>query len=102
MKAAHNGVPSFSTLDGWWTEGHFEGITGWSIGSREPGPAGSDSARQQDADELYQKLRHVIAPLFYRNRKRWLDVMRNSIAMNASYFNTHRMVQQYVTNAYLT
>jgi len=98
MKAAHNGVPSFSILDGWWIEGHLEGITGWSIGSQEP----EDSAANwQDAEDLYHKLQDVIVPMFYHDRNRWIEVMRHAIAVNASYFNTHRMVQQYVTNAYL-
>jgi len=95
MKAAHNGVPSFSTLDGWWVEGHIEGLTGWSIGeSATADPKG-------DAEALLDKLEEVIMPTFYGNREQWLDVMRHTIALNASYFNTHRMVQQYVTNAYL-
>ena len=101
MKAAHNGVPSFSTLDGWWIEGHIEGVTGWSIG---PGPQdlhGQDAATEQDARELYHKLRTVIAPMFYRDRDRWIDIMRQAIAFNASFFNTHRMVQQYAANAYV-
>ena len=99
MKAAHNGVPSFSILDGWWIEGHLEGITGWAIGSQEP----EDSAalNWQDAEDLYHKLQDVIVPMFYYDRDRWIEVMRHAIALNASYFNTHRMVQQYVTNAYL-
>lgn len=101
MKAAHNGVPSFSTLDGWWIEGHLEGLTGWSIGSREAEPTATDAVSLQDADDLYRKLRNVIVPMFYRHRDGWVEVMRHSIALNASYFNTHRMVQQYVTNAYL-
>lgn len=95
MKAAHNGVPSFSTPDGWWIEGQIEGLTGWSIGSDAP------ATDEEDADDLYGKLKDVVIPLFYGNRDKWIDVMRHSIALNASYFNTHRMVQQYVTNAYL-
>lgn len=95
MKAAHNGVPSFSTPDGWWIEGQIEGITGWSIGSE------AQATDEQDADDLYRKLKDVIIPLFSRNREKWIDIMRHSIALNASFFNTHRMVQQYVTNAYL-
>ena len=96
MKAAHNGVPSFSTLDGWWIEGHIEGVTGWSFGeSAEATPSG-------DAEALLWKLEKVILPKFYRDRDGWIDVMRHAIALNASYFNTHRMVQQYVTNAYLS
>ena len=102
MKAAHNGVPSLSTLDGWWIEGCLEGLTGWAIGAREAGAADADSVNRRDAEDLYQKLENVIAPLFYQQRQRWLDVMRQAIALNASYFNTHRMVQQYVTNAYLS
>ncbi|MBF8261907.1 MAG: glgP [candidate division NC10 bacterium] len=101
MKAAHNGVPSFSVLDGWWIEGHIEGVTGWSIG---PGPQDlhrQDAANEQDARELYHKLRTVIAPMFYRDRDRWIDIMRQAIAFNASFFNTHRMVQQYAANAYV-
>ncbi len=93
MKAAHNGLPSFSVLDGWWIEGHLEGITGWSIGTRD---------HTQDADDLYRKLKDVITPFYYHHRERWIEVMRNAIALNASYFNTHRVAQQYVTNAYLT
>jgi starch phosphorylase len=95
MKAAHNGVPSFSTLDGWWVEGHIEGITGWSIGSE------SAATAEKDVEDLYRKLKDIVAPTFYRNRERWIDIMRHAIALNASFFNTHRMVQQYVTNAYL-
>ncbi len=101
MKAAHNGVPSFSTLDGWWIEGCLEGQTGWAIGGREEGDSDADHINRRDAEDLYQKLENVIAPLFYQQRQHWLDVMRQTIALNASYFNTHRMVQQYVTNAYL-
>lgn len=101
MKAAHNGVPSFSTLDGWWIEGCLEGQTGWAIGGREEGASDADHINRRDAEDLYQKLENVIAPLFYQQRQHWLDVMRQTIALNASYFNTHRMVQQYVTNAYL-
>lgn len=101
MKAAHNGVPSFSILDGWWIEGHVEGVTGWSIGSQPmTGTAASADAEDQESAELYQKLREVIVPLYYGNRPGWIDVMRQTVAFNASFFNTHRMVQQYAANAY--
>ncbi len=102
MKAAHNGVPSLSVLDGWWVEGHVEGLTGWAIGPSEAGPAeDSERADTRDADDLYRKLENDIAPLYYHDRGRWVEIMRHAVALNASYFNTHRMVQQYVTNAYL-
>jgi starch phosphorylase len=101
MKAAHNGVPSFSALDGWWIEGCIEGLTGWSIGARESGTPDAGSVNRQDADDLYRKLGSVILPLFYQDREQWIDVMRHAITLNATYFNTHRMAQQYVANAYL-
>ena len=101
MKAAHNGVPSLSVLDGWWLEGHIEGVTGWSIGPRGAERALEGEANVQDASELYQKLRWTIAPMYFQYRDRWVDVMRHTIAFNASFFNTHRMVQQYAANAYV-
>ncbi|HZM00753.1 MAG TPA: alpha-glucan family phosphorylase, partial [Planctomycetota bacterium] len=95
MKAAHNGIPSLSVVDGWWVEGHIEGVTGWSIG-----PRSADSTEGDDATDLYAKLEHVILPLYYRQRERWIDVMRGCIALNASHFHSHRMVQQYLALAY--
>ena len=101
MKAAHNGVPSLSILDGWWIEGHIEGVTGWSIGSRSTNSSPPETSNDVAARCLYDKLGTVIVPMFYDDRERWLDVMRHTIAINASFFNSHRMVQQYVANAYL-
>lgn len=97
MKAAINGVPSFSVLDGWWIEGCIEGLTGWSIGEDSRGESGE---RSSDALSLYDKLEGVIVPLFYHERDRFVDVMLNAIALNGSFFNTHRMIQQYVLKAY--
>ncbi|MCA9473956.1 MAG: alpha-glucan family phosphorylase [Nitrospira sp.] len=101
MKATHNGIPNFSVLDGWWIEGHIEGVTGWSIGPDALNQTKPEEMAHEDAMDLYQKLRHVIAPMFYQDRERWIDMMRQSIAFNASFFNTHRMVQQYAANAYV-
>lgn len=101
MKAAHNGVPSMSVLDGWWVEGHIEGITGWSIGHEPSDAASQEGSGAQDARGLYDKLRELIAPVFYQDRERWSETMRSTIAFNASFFNTHRMVQQYTANAYV-
>jgi len=97
MKAAHNGVPSLSIMDGWWIEGCIEGLTGWSIGLVQD----KESIDENDSNLLYDKLEKVVIPAFYNNRQNWVDIMRHSIAINASFFNTHRMVQQYVLNAYL-
>jgi starch phosphorylase len=100
MKAALNGVPSLSILDGWWVEGHIEGVTGWSIGELHRGTDVSlDNAGE--ADSLYEKLENIILPLYYNDRQKFLEVMLHSIAINGSFFNTQRMVQQYVTDAYL-
>ena len=96
MKAAHNGVPSFSILDGWWIEGYIKNITGWTIGSMDE----MDSNDKENANSLYDNLENIIH-VFYNQQNVWIDIMRNSIAINASFFNTHRMVQQYVLNAYL-
>jgi starch phosphorylase len=101
MKAAHNGVPSLSVLDGWWIEGHIEGVTGWSIGAGPDAASSADVTGARDAADLYRKLRTVILPTFYRDREQWIDIMRETIAFNASFFNTHRMVQQYAANAYV-
>lgn len=99
MKAALNGVPSLSVLDGWWIEGCIEGVTGWAIG--EDGRRAAEAAdRAQHAASLYNKLEQVIVPLFTNERESFVEIMRHAIALNGSFFNTHRMIQQYVLNAY--
>jgi glycogen phosphorylase len=95
MKAALNGVPSFSVVDGWWAEGHIEGVTGWSIGSSE---IAEDPSVEIAA--LYDKLEREIVPMFYGRPNRYTEIMRYTIALNGSFFNTQRMVLQYLTNAY--
>src|SRR3972149_11256941 len=99
MKAALNGVPSLSVLDGWWIEGHIEGITGWSIGENTRGRV-EPHASTKDAASLYQKLEEVILPLFDNDREQFVELMRHAIAINGSFFNTQRMLQQYVLSAY--
>jgi len=99
MKAAHNGVPSLSVLDGWWLEVPMEGITGWAIGSRDHGPS-FERRDDEDAQDLYRKLEETILPLYYGDPLRWAELMRFTIALNASFFNAQRMVQQYVIHAY--
>jgi glycogen phosphorylase len=102
MKAALNGVPSLSILDGWWVEGHIEGVTGWCIGESRRTVAGNASAdNKAEAESLYAKLEGVILPMYYNDRAKFLEVMQHTIAINGSFFNTQRMVQQYITDAYL-
>jgi starch phosphorylase len=97
MKAALNGVPSLSVLDGWWIEGHVEGVTGWSIGdSSEP-----ESDPSKDIASLYDKL-DLIVPMFYEQSTAFPRVMRSTIALNGSFYNAQRMLFQYLENAYIT
>jgi len=96
MKAALNGVPSLSVLDGWWIEGHIEGVTGWSIGDTST----TENDSKAEAASLYEKLEQVILPLYYKEPDGFARVMRSAIALNGSFFNTQRMISQYVRNAY--
>jgi glycogen phosphorylase len=96
MKAAMNGVPSLSILDGWWIEGCVEGVTGWAVGEDEPLPVDPSD----DIHELYYKLERVVLPMYYESPRQWREIMRSAISLNGSFFNTQRMVQQYVRNAY--
>ena len=102
MKAALNGVPSLSVLDGWWVEGHVEGVTGWAIGTdgRRLPVEIADSAAHAAA--LYDTLERTVVPLFYRDRDRFTQVMRYAIALNGSFFTAQRMLQEYVVKAYGT
>jgi starch phosphorylase len=99
MKAALNGVPSLSILDGWWIEGCIEGVTGWSIGKMQRGSEEKEN-RIEDANSLYDKLEQIIVPMFYNDRQQFMNIMRHAIALNGSFFNTQRMMQQYVLKAY--
>ncbi len=91
MKAALNGVPSLSILDGWWIEGCAEDVTGWAIDDGENEAA--------EAQSLYDKLENAIAPLYQRPNA-WARMQQSCIAMNGTFFNTHRMLAQYFGNAY--
>jgi starch phosphorylase len=101
MKAALNGVPNFSVLDGWWIEGHIEGVTGWSIGPPPTETSTDVNHSDEDVKDLYKKLEETILPLYYEDYPSWIKVMKNAIGKNAYYFNTHVMMRRYVTDAYL-
>jgi starch phosphorylase len=101
MKAALNGVPNFSILDGWWIEGHIEGVTGWSIGAASNGTTPDRNHDAEDTLDLYHKLEKLIIPLYYNDRPGWIRLMKNAIGKNAYYFNTHSMMRRYVTEAYI-
>lgn len=101
MKAAHNGVINFSVLDGWWIEGHIEGFTGWSIGPPPTELFSGSNSDIFDAEDLYYKLENIIIPMFYNDRQAWISIMQNAIGKNAYYFNSHRMMRRYITEAYI-
>jgi glycogen phosphorylase len=92
MKAALNGVPSLSILDGWWSEGCIEGVTGWAIPDEE--------TQEEEVAGLYERLESTVLPLYHHRPEEWRKLMRSTIALNGSFFNTHRMLQQYIANAY--
>jgi starch phosphorylase len=92
MKAALNGVPSLSTLDGWWIEGHVEGVTGWSI---------DGDFLEHHPKSMYDKLERAVLPTWRRSRPAWAAVMRGAISLNGSFFTTERMLRDYVQRAYM-
>lgn len=110
MKAAVNGVLNLSTLDGWWDEAWHRSDwksepIGWAIGRGET----YDNAEQQDqveAEALYDLLEQDVVPTFYDRGadglpRRWIARMKASIKTLCPFFNTHRMVQEYVQRFYL-
>ncbi len=102
MKAALNGVPSLSIVDGWWVEGHIEGVTGWAIGETHRGSSPETPTDDRgEAASLYHKLESAVLPAFYHDRGKFIEIMQHAIAVNGSYFNTQRMVQEYIANAYI-
>ena len=96
MKAALNGVPCLSVLDGWWIEGHVEGVTGWSIGTGWDQPSDTD----QEVHSLLDQLEGTVLPLYYDDPDGWARVMRSSIVLNGSYFHARRMMHEYQARAY--
>jgi starch phosphorylase len=100
MKAALNGVPNLSVLDGWWIEGCLEGVTGWAIGDDDVAEE-AEASDGADAEALYAKLEGTVLPLFHEDPDGWVSVMRGAISKNAYYFNSHRMMRRYATEAYI-
>jgi starch phosphorylase len=104
MKAAVNGVPSLSIVDGWWVEGWVEGVTGWAIGpdggATGEGALTGAAGDARDAAELRRVLSEVVAPLYYARPEDFAAVGRSAIALNGSQFTTERMVTEYATRAY--
>ncbi len=87
MKAAHNGVPQASTMDGWWREGYRKNKTGWLI-------------KEKTGDEIYDLLEKHILPLYYDRPEAWRQLMISTISLNAARFNTQRTLKEYIKIAY--
>jgi starch phosphorylase len=100
MKAGMNGVLNFSTWDGWWLEGGIEGVNGWGIGPKPSWQDMTDSNDEEDLEDLYNKLAYIIIPTYYKHKDEWVKLMKNSIATIGPYFNTHRMVSEYISKVY--
>jgi starch phosphorylase len=101
MKAALNGVPNFSVLDGWWIEGYerSNGMAGWAIG---PGPEYENAENlpdEFDAMDIYEKLEKKILPMFFNKRDSWIERMKHAITLGA-YFNTRRVINEYATKSW--
>jgi starch phosphorylase len=91
MKATLNGVPNLSILDGWWIEGCAEGSTGWAI---------EDGVNdEEEAVSLYEKLEKAVGPAFL-DKQKWAKIMQHAIGINGTFFNTQRMVDQYISRSY--
>jgi starch phosphorylase len=101
MKAALNAVPSLSVLDGWWIEGCVENLTGWAIGSPATPRRKQADTSAKDAAALYDKLESTVIPMFYNDRPQYIRVMLHALALNGSFFNTQRMLQEYLLKAYM-
>jgi len=104
MKAAMNGVPNLSILDGWWPEGCEHGVTGWKIGDPDPDDDAFDDKDTQridkrDRDLLLKVLDKDVLPAFH-HRTKWIEIMRASIAMSQWRFSSDRMMQDYVDKVY--
>ena len=101
MKAALNAVPSLSILDGWWIEGCVENLTGWAIRGGGKTRKGRKDTSAKDAAALYAKLQDIVIPMFYRDRAQYMRIMLCALALNGSFFNTQRMLQEYLLKAYM-
>ncbi|MCF7820304.1 MAG: alpha-glucan family phosphorylase [Candidatus Pacebacteria bacterium] len=101
MKASFNAISHLSVLDGWWPEGWIEGVTGWSIGSNSNKAILSDKKTwKKEVDDLYHKIANIIMPMYYEDRSKFIEIMKNAVSLNGSYFNTYRMMQEYMAKVY--
>jgi len=101
MKAALNGVPQISTLDGWWAEG-YTGTNGWAIPLAGP-DADTDEA---DVESLFTLIEEQVVPRFYERDaedlpRAWIQMMKHALKTAGERFTARRMLQEYVTDYYV-
>jgi starch phosphorylase len=101
MKAALNGVPQLSTLDGWWHEG-YDGLNGWAI----PPAASRATPDEWDAEQMYRLLEEQIVPLYYARDERniprgWLPLMKHAMRVAGQHFTARRMLEHYARLSYV-
>ncbi len=104
MKAAANGVLNMSILDGWWPEA-FDGTNGWAIGSEED-YHDHDYQDRLETQEIYEILEEKVVPTFFDRGPdglphKWIEMMKNSMAKVSGFFNSHRMIEQYMEEYYV-
>jgi len=94
MKVCFNGGINMSVLDGWWREACRNRTNGWAIGDDE------DQTDEEAVADLYQDLDDMVTT-YYANPKKWMSIMKSSVADVGPVFNTHRMVLEYAHKYYL-
>jgi starch phosphorylase len=99
MKAAMNGVLNLSILDGWWPEACVHGVNGWQIGDafEDENP---EVQTEHDRRALYKVLLDEVLPTFYKNKKRWKEMMMASIQSTRKAFSVKRMLDEYYEKLY--
>ncbi len=102
MKAALNGVPNISVMDGWWVEGYHGGQTGWKFGfegevdEADLSESPDSLLYAEDSSSFYKLLPEVLS-MFYEDHNKYLEISINNLRLNVPIFNTHRMAAEYVT-----
>jgi starch phosphorylase len=99
MKAAMNGVLNLSTLDGWWPEACRHGVNGWQIGD------GYETRNEKRLDEhdqkaFYQVLLNEVLPAYYKDKKQWVEMMKQSVLTTHKQFAMKRMLEEYYRELY--
>jgi starch phosphorylase len=99
MKAAMNGVLNLSILDGWWPEACQHGINGWQIGDGYENKK-EDKLDAHDQKAMYKVLLKEVVPCYYDDRKKWIEMMKQSILSTKDQFAVKRMLEEYYGKLY--